>query len=112
MRNDGTLECYLIKHVHPNTLKEGWDGKTWAGSGDCDQFALRGRNSALFAPFRASGQVWQEYGIYGTYDLNEAIHAVVEMQRVYPEYLWAVFKLEITQRNKLLMRTYNDKSPK
>ena len=26
MRNDGDIEVFIIKHVHPNTIKKGWDG--------------------------------------------------------------------------------------
>lgn len=97
MRCDGNIEIYLIHHVHPNTIKNGWDGKTWDGSGDCEQFENRGQNRKLFDPFRASGQVWQGYGIHATFNMDEAKAAAFEMEKYYPEYYWGIFKKTITQ---------------
>jgi hypothetical protein len=112
MRTDGSISCFIIKHVHPSRLERGWDGKKWDNSGDCDQFENRGQNRKTFDPFRASGQLWQDYGIHGSYEISDAILAISEMQRFYPEYLWAVFKLEVSQKHTLMMRTENPEPAK
>lgn len=97
MRKDGDITVYVIKHVHPSTIKNGWDGKSWDNSGDGSQFEYRGRNCEIFDPFRASGDVWQQYGIHATFNEDEARSAVLEMERCYPEYHWGVFKVHLTK---------------
>jgi hypothetical protein len=97
MHTDGDIEVFVIKHVHPHIIKQGWDGKTWDGSGDCAQFESRGRDLTIFNPIRAGGEVWQQYGIHGTFNVDEAKAAALEMEKHFPEYFWGVFKLKIAQ---------------
>lgn len=98
MRQDGHIVIFVIKHVHPSTIRKGWDGVKWDGSGNCSQFELRNRKMELYKPISASGNVWQAYGICGTQAKHEAVDIAKDMSENFPDYYWGVFKIELMQK--------------
>lgn len=102
LRVDGHITVYVIKHVHPSTISNGWDGVTWQNSGDCAGFERRQRDMSLFDPFKASGDVWQQYGVHATFDKALAQKAAFDMHVNFPEYHFSVHELELLQKTKLV----------
>jgi hypothetical protein len=98
MRSDGQITVYIIRHVHPHTITKGWDGVSWAGSGDCSQFERKERVPELYWPISASGDIWQKYGIHASEYENIVMLAAMDMKKNFPEYHWGVAKVELSQK--------------
>ncbi len=106
MRNDGDITVFVLRHVHPHTIEKGWDKQEWSDSGACDQFEIRGRNLSIFKPLTASGNCWQQYGIFGSFDVSDVNACCFEMAKHFPEFHWAVFEVSIRQETRHLMSCF------
>lgn len=84
IRNDGKYEIYRLQHL--------WNHRTkWVGSIENEEF------------FKASGECWQQTGIHGTFDFDEAKKAFEEVvSRLEKNRKFRLVKVTISQSTEVM----------
>lgn len=103
MRIDGKCDCYIIQHQYKSDVNAPWYNpesdvnNPWYNSEDLSNFKKPLELREMVEPLMASGEVWQHYGIHGSYDYDNTIRIALEMSKLYPQYNWRVSRLIMTQ---------------
>jgi len=113
LRQDGEYIIFIIQHKYKDKKVEGW-----SNSGDCGQFFPNGpftekewrTKHKEIDYFNASGDCWQDTGVHGTYDLNEAFQLLVKVIQWAPEHRFRIARIEIKQKTEQVAEAKGNES--
>lgn len=107
LHNDGKFEIYIIQH---NYERKG----IWNYSGDCGQWIAHAaekvtktyaekckfinNHKKLMNPLTACGSCWQQTGVHGTYNYDEAVDLAKFISKYNQDHGFRVCKLNIEQK--------------
>ena len=104
LRNDGKYEIFVIEFASKEYHPDKWHPINW----DCLWVKAEHMTPAKqknFEAFSASGQCWQETGVHGTYDIEDAlsVYLMLKMHSIKKdEYIFRVMKKSIWQESSVM----------